>query len=350
MKKFLLALLTGLVIAVILCGCDTLQTDTPTDIPTEAPTRAPFEMPSRCLDATAPTEVEVEISDSDWGKILSVLNGAEWTYESDPLAYTELKGDFVFEFDSGAEVLYEVNSGRMYDRDNSCYFYLSDKDKTFVDEVLTVLSGTFELLPDAATDITHIKVYHFAQTMYIKDDELISDIYDIVKSLNGKYSGSSMGYYGVEYGVGFYDGYYYHFQLWDDTRYTIGNGGAGRYPDFYKIEDDSLSRLSEILEERFLKLENAIVSCTVPDPDYPEWRMNIDISDADAERILTVLNGAEQIEEPDYMHTKYIFKIKDGFEIYYDHWNGNLYDASKEFYWCISQEGKAFIDEVVNVE
>ena len=251
MKKILFALLAGLLIAAILCGCDTTQTGTPTDAHTETPTEAPteeftadiekrlpdtyekitsieayrgdglkvsitdeetiekiynlidavegealgstkgysgwlhaltiyadeiewsfvvtsnqhysynetrfetagneileiievidqayidnrvYEEPLKCTIPTTSVGIDVYISNSDAEKILAIFNEAEWTFYK-AFAYGK---DYIFRVQSGAEIYYDKENGKMYDRKNECCFYLSAEDKAFIDEILTV--------------------------------------------------------------------------------------------------------------------------------------------------------------------------------------------------------------------
>ena len=91
-----------------------------------------YEGPLECIIPTTSVGIDVYISSRDAEKILAIFNEAEWTLQK-PDTYGM---DYIFLVQSGAEIYYDKENGKMYDRDNECYFYLSDKDKAFIDEVL----------------------------------------------------------------------------------------------------------------------------------------------------------------------------------------------------------------------
>lgn len=91
-----------------------------------------YEEPLKCTIPTTSVGIDVYISSSDAEKILTVFNEAEWTLQNTYI----YDRDYIFLVQSGAEIYYDKENGKMYDRKNECYFYLSDKDKAFIDEVL----------------------------------------------------------------------------------------------------------------------------------------------------------------------------------------------------------------------
>ena len=96
-----------------------------------------YEEPLECAIPTVSSiGIDIQISSGDAEKILAVFNSAEWTFAEDGSVFQQIEEDYIFVVKSGADLYYQKSNGIIYDRSHGCYFYLSDEDKAFIDEVL----------------------------------------------------------------------------------------------------------------------------------------------------------------------------------------------------------------------
>ena len=95
-----------------------------------------YEEPIKCTIPTTSVGIDIQISSGDAEKILAVFNSAEWTFAEDGSVFQQIEEDYIFVVKSGADLYYQKSNGIIYDRSHGCYFYLSDEDKAFIDEVL----------------------------------------------------------------------------------------------------------------------------------------------------------------------------------------------------------------------
>ncbi|MBE6547477.1 MAG: hypothetical protein E7667_01170 [Ruminococcaceae bacterium] len=228
-----------------------------------------------------------------------------------------------------------------------------EKEQDGIDDINPEYSIDAVDLPEIE-EITRIDIRSGAHLdISITDNETIREIHQLLLPVQGRKTGGMQGVYGFTYDLNVYTD---EGECWDFTILTerAESSAYGYNGSRYVLSDGDFFELVAIIEQAYIdnRTHEAPLECLIPTTSVG---IDVKIAEDDCAKILSIFNEAEWIfktEESIYSQIEkdYIFLLKSGAEIYYQEYNGLMYDRDYNCHFYLSNEDKAIINNILGIE